>query len=278
MIYIYESDPAVSLFRVPDGDGMLTNANPSPSWTIPELCKLAWVAKKVKLTYRFAVSDPGNGPGIGNVMWWHHIYENQNTARKNVCNHGFVEISDGPADDDTYLLGSNWFYTSDENSMHGTANGQMLENQGVLPITFYGSFTSGMFEETPTPEETLFLAWMGVGDPPSDEYYTNVRTREAMLEIVTRDNAGNPKSVFYDVWAAQQPTAYPYDPWPGYPDDPSPWAGEPADWGFRINDDLYLGIHDITPYIKIEVIEWYPHDGTWDTETGELLVPDPWNP
>jgi hypothetical protein len=168
-----------------------------------------------------------------------------------------------------------WSYSFAWDSI-GLYNGYNDEALGVLPLAgLFAEYTTFYFEDQdPAPYEYLGASLMAGAPPSSSSPY--VKTRENMLEIVTRDNDGAVKSVFYDMHA--DISGWPVDnPFPGT----GVWADQPEDWGFRIDVTSRPFVEetiDITPYIKVEVLEWYSYNGTWDTETGELLVADPWNP
>ncbi len=270
-------DPAVSPLRDVDPEDMGTQFSPTPSWQFEEICKLLWAAKKIKVSYRFATASQGTYAGDGGTVYsWYHILENQNLELDLICSSTFTEIENEPLFDD-YGGENKWITTTTDYVLHDSYSYSDVTwglNQHILPIPlFSGEATTFYFEDLdPAPNETIY-ATIGYGEPPEESSeILYVRTKTDLLEIVTSDNDGNPKSFFYDGWSYLAGGSWPVEHPLGPDGDGNPWTGTPADWGFLIDSE------DVEAFIKVEVLEWYSHNGTWDTETGELLVADPWNP
>jgi hypothetical protein len=214
-------------------------------WTLDQLCKYGWVPKVIRVSYKFGF----NAAADAYTYDHYEDYEFQGDEISRVCSpEAWEEIGEGGA-------GDRWDGIAySEDGVNGS--NQFLQGLGrhdSLPIffqrlAFLDNYTySGDDEEYPFTGTLLPYSFAG-----ADEFAD-------ALEIVTKDNTGADVVFPYPLYGTSNGADFPFT-------EPE-FAGPPYGFIFESGD-----------FIKYEVLEWLSYDGTWDTDTGELLIADPWNP
>ena len=214
-------------------------------WTLEQLCKYGWVPKKIRVSYKFGF----NAAADQYLCDHYEDYELQGDEISRVCSpEAWVEIGEGGAGDRwSGVLYSDGSVGASDQFEFG------LGQHDRLPVFFDAlRFLDNYFmldSSGPYPFTGTLLPYSFAG---ADEFTD-------ALEIVTKDNAGVDVSFLYPLYGIHNGGDFPFE-------EPE-FAGPPYGFIFESGD-----------FIRYEVLEWYSHNGTWDTETGELLVADPWNP
>ncbi len=234
-------DVAVSPLRAGEPTGT--------DWTLEQLCKYGWVPKRIRVSSKFSFRAAADD------MSFEHYedYEFQGDEFSRICApENWIEVGDGGAGGRWSGFDYDWSEVSSDQQL--SAN---LGRHDRLPIFFAGlGFSDDYYysgDDSFYPGQgMLTLGGYFEGDIPV--------TFTDALEIVTKDNAGTDVSFYYDLMSSTNGFEFPFTEWGEFLGDP---------YGFQFGEG---------DFIRYEVTEWLSYNGTWDTETGELLVADPWNP
>lgn len=211
-------------------------------WTLAQFCKYGWVPKKIRISYKF-----GFNAAADQYLYDHYEdYEFQGDEISRVCSpEMWEEIGEGGSGD--RWDGQEFFDGSGLPNTEQFSRG-LGRHDGGFPILF----TSLNFSDEYIYDGDGYFFDGSLSTTTSlgaDEF------PDALI-IVTKDNAGADVTFTYPLYGTHNGGDFPFTK--------PEFAGPP--YGFQ------FGEGDV---IKYEVLEWLSYNGTWDTETGELLA-DPW--
>jgi hypothetical protein len=245
-------DPAINALTACPG-----NTPETVAMTLPEICRLFYGVDEVECRYKFRLSYPASGTqdaegtrllrrGVGGPLNAEWIDE-----RRIVCPHSIFEDITEMDDESTWITGPD--------------EGEVLEGffLGAGNPNIHAKDGNNYFPNFGNP----FFTWIGNKGTDS-EFYIYLTTNpnlDAFSGIEKYDGVGVGKLIIQGVDGV--PVEHEFDIYSYYDDqrdDKSDTSFEP--WGVLVDAMDFE--------FELEVVKWFAYGGAYDTDTGELLVPD----